>query len=159
MVTIGDKHLEVPIKDFDNDSYDEVVEVVEPVRASEVTVAIDLVSADAKGLLTYFIARFKEAHGYDYISEWVKELSIMKSYKDRYGPDAGPMIEILFDKYAGVINGGVMTVTAFSKGSKWIQDRLYIELQSCRAKAQEPKINVEGLMNSNDFLNRFSVGS
>ena len=158
MVDIGEKHLEV-IKDYDNDNYDEAVEVKEPVRASQSTVKMDLVSAEGKDLLGYFITRFKEAHGYDYVSEWVKELAVMKSFKDRYGPDAGPMIEILFDKYNGVINDGVMTVTAFSKGSKWIQDRLYIELQSCRNKANEPQINSEGLMGSGDFFKRFSVDS
>jgi len=68
------------------------------------------------------------------------------------------MIEILFDKYNGVINDGVMTVTAFSKGSKWIQDRLYIELQSNRAKNAEPKVSTEGLMKSDDFLKRLSLG-
>jgi hypothetical protein len=55
------------------------------------------------------------------------------------------------------MNDGIMTVTAFSKGSKWIQDRLYIELQQCRAKENEPKVNSEGLMGSNDFLKRMSL--
>jgi len=156
MAKIGEKHLEI-INDYDNDNYDEVVEVKEQVRVSEVK--IDLISAEGKELLGYFIARFKEAHGYDYVSEWVKELAVMKSFKQRYGPDAGPMIEILFDKYNGIINDGVMTITAFSKGSKWIQDRLYIELQSCRNKANEPQVNSEGLMGSGDFFKRFSVDS
>jgi len=157
MAQIGEKHLE-EIKDFDNDNYDEVVEVKVPESASDATIKIDLVIADGRQLLTYFIARFKQAHGYDYVSEWVKELSVMKSFKERYGNDAGPMIEILFDKYNGIINDGVMTVTAFSKGSKWIQDRLYIELQNSRNKANEPKVNSEGLMGSNDFLKRLSLG-
>ena len=156
MAQIGEKHLE-EIKDFDNDNYDEVVEVKQEVKSSDPSIQIDLISADGRQLLSYFITRFREAHGYDYISEWVKELAVMKSFKDRYGPDAGPMIEILFDKYNGIINDGVMTVTAFSKGSKWIQDRLYIELQSCRNKANEPQVNSEGLMGSSDFFKRFSV--
>jgi len=154
-MTIGEKHLE-EIRDFDNDSYDEVVEVKQEVRPSQ-TQELDLVNADARALLMYFISRFKQAHGYDYVSEWAKEHSVMKSFKERYGNDAGPMIEILFDKYNGIINDGVMTVTAFSKGSKWIQDRLYIELQNSRAKAAEPKISTEGLMKSDDFLKRLSL--
>lgn len=153
MATIGEKKLEVPIKDFDTEDYDEVVVIDKSEKTS-----IDLINADAKELLVYFCDRFKLAHGYEYKLSWVKELSIFKSFKERYELDAGPMIEILFDKYGGIMNGGVMTVTAFSKGSKWIQDRLYIELQSCKSKAAEPKINVEGLMSSNDFLNRFSMG-
>jgi hypothetical protein len=157
MAQIGEKHLE-EIKDFDNDNYDEVVEVKQEVKSSDPSIQIDLISADGRQLLSYFITRFREAHGYDYISEWVKELAVMKSFKERYGPDAGPMIEILFDKYKGIINDGVMTVTAFSKGSKWIQDRLYIELQNCRNKANEPQVNSEGLMGSNDFLKRLSLG-
>ena len=67
------------------------------------------------------------------------------------------MVQLLFDKYDGIINGGVMTVTAFSKGSKWIQDKLYIELQQSRVK-EEPVIPAEGLMDSNDFLRKLSLG-
>ena len=50
-----------------------------------------------------------------------------------------------------------MTVTAFSKGSKWIQDKLYIELRQDIIKENEPKPNLEGLMDSNDFLKRLAL--
>ena len=67
------------------------------------------------------------------------------------------MVELLFDKYCGIINNQIMTVTAFSRGSKWIQDKLYIELQQSRIK-EEPAPKVEGLMDSNDFLRKLSLG-
>jgi len=148
------KKLIVPIKDFDSDSYDEVIEVpVSKVESSQLSIDEN---SDPKDLLMYFSKRFKEVHGYDYVISWVKEIGILKSFKERYGQDAGPMVELLFDKYAGSINGSVMTITAFSKGSKWIQDRLYIELQ--QSKVKEEPASVEGLMSSNDFFRKISLG-
>lgn len=151
MAQIGEKNLEVPIKDYDNDDYSSVVEeVVKP--------GVDLVNIEAKDLLVYFCERFKQTHGYDYKVDWVKELAILKSYIERYGQDAGPMLAILFDEYKGLMNSKVMTISAFTKGSKWIQDILYIQLQSTRSKEEETKVDTEGLMNSNDFLRRLSLG-
>ena len=49
-----------------------------------------------------------------------------------------------------------MTLTAFSKGSKWIQDTLYIELQQDKIK-EEKRPSSEGLMSTDDFLKRFAV--
>ena len=148
------KSIDGTIQDYDDDNYDEVVEVKTEVNPSDAP--IDLVTADHKELLLYFAKRFKETQGFEYNIEWVKEIAILKSFKERYNLDAGPMIALLFDKYNGVINGGVMTVTAFSKGSKWIQDKLYIELNQDKIKEQEAPINIEGLMSSNDFLERFA---
>ena len=115
-----------------------------------------MTQADARDLLLYFAKRFKETQNFEYSIEWVKEIAILKSFKERYALDAGPMIGLLFDKYNGVLNGQVMTITAFSKGSKWIQDKLYIELNQDKIKEQEPPVNIEGLMDSNDFLERFA---
>ena len=147
------KTIDGPIRNYDDDSYDEPIQIVENSEKSAIP-ELDLVKAEAKELLVYFASRFKEAHGFEYNVEWVKEIAIFKSFKERYAIDAGPMIAVLFDKYKGVINGGVMTATAFSKGSKWIQDLLYIELNKDKIKEAEPKPNVEGLMNSSDFLSR-----
>lgn len=153
MTAVEKKSLEVPVQDYDNDSYDEVVEVKEPTGSIP---EVNLFEAEAKELLLYFARRFKETQGFEYNIEWIKEIAVLKSFKERYQQDAGPMIELLFAKYNGVINGQVMTVTAFSKGSKWIQDKLYIELNQDKIKEQEAPINVEGLMDSNDFLQRFA---
>jgi len=150
------KTVEGEIYDFDLDDYDTVVTEVKPETKQELVEGIDLVTADPRQLLTYFAERFKEVHGYAYNIEWVKEVAILKSFMERYRLDAGPMVALLFDKYRGVINGGVMTVTAFSKGSKWIQDLLYIDLQQTRIK-QENKPSTEGLMGTDEFLQRFSV--
>jgi len=156
MTTVGKKTVDGPLQDFDNDSYDEVVEVPEADKKPSNT-EIDLVKAEPKELLIYFANRFKETQGFDYNVEWVKEIAIFKSYKERYGDDAGPMVALLFDKYNCTLNGQVMTVTAFSKGSKWIQDKLYIELRQDIIKENEPKPNLEGLMDSNDFLKRLAL--
>ena len=141
---------------YDNDSYDEVVEVKVAESREELIAGIDLVNATPRELLIYFADRFKEVHGYAYNVEWVKESAIFKSFSERYGVDAGPMIAILFDNHKGKLNDLVMTATAFSKGSKWIQDTLYIELQQQKQK-QENRNSTEGLMNTNDFIERFAV--
>jgi len=141
--------------DYDDDSYDEVVEVKVIESKEELVASIDLVNASPRDLLLYFSDRFKEKHGYTYNIEWVKETSIFKSFKERYGVDAGPMIALLFDKHGGKLNDLVMTATAFSKGSKWIQDTLYIELQQQKLKEQN-RNSTEGLMNTDDFIERFA---
>lgn len=153
-MTAGKKKFEGPVQDYDNDSYDEVVEVVE--NTSSPLVELDLFTAQPRDLLLYFARRFKDSQGFEYNIEWVKEIAILKSFKERYGQDAGPMIALLFDKYNGIVAGSVLTITAFSKGSKWIQDKLYIELNQDKIKEQEAPISVEGLMDSNDFLERFT---
>lgn len=155
MTMVGKKSINGPIQDYDGDSYDEVVEVKSETEAPT-TENINLEEAQPRDLLLYFAKRFKETQSFEYSIEWVKEIAILKSFKERYNLDAGPMIALLFDKYNGVLNGQVMTITAFSKGSKWIQDKLYIELNQDKIKEQEPPINVEGLMDSNDFLGRFT---
>jgi len=141
---------------YDNDSYDEVV-IVKPIESrQELVASISLEDADARQLLLYFADRFKETHGYTYNIEWVKESAIFKSFKERYGIDAGPMIAVLFDSHKGIINDKVLTVTAFSKGSKWIQDILYIDLRQQKLK-NENRNSTEGLMNTDDFIERFAV--
>ena len=151
-----EKKFDGPLADYDDDSYDEFV-VVEPAASKEELVKeLDLTKADARELLLYFCSRFKETQGYEYNVDWVKETSILKSFKERYGIDAGHMIRILFDKHKGKINDQVMTLTAFSKGSKWIQDTLYIELQQDKIK-EENRPSSEGLMSTDVFLARFNV--
>jgi hypothetical protein len=150
------KTVDGPLYDFDLDDYDTVVEIAKPENKEQLVEGLDLANADGKDLLVYFANRFKETHGYEYTVEWVKEVAIFKSYKERYKLDSGPMIAVLFDKYRGLINGAVMTATAFSKGSKWIQDLLYIDVQQARIK-EETKPSTEGLMGTDEFLQRFSV--
>jgi len=137
------------LKDFDNDSYEEVV-VIEPKDE------VDLEKVTPRELLIYFANRFKETQGFEYTVDWVKEMGIFKAYIERYKTDAGPMVRLLFDKYNCVLNGQVMTATAFAKGSKWIQDKLYIELHQDIIKESEPQPSVEGIMDSGSFLKRFS---
>ena len=155
-MTVEEKSFDgVPVN-YDVDDYDDVIEVQVATSKEELVAEIDLSSASPRDLLLYFSNRYKETHGFEYVVEWVKEVAILKSFKDRYGVDAGPMIAHLFDKHKGSINGQVMTITAFSKGSKWIQDTLYIELQQNKIK-EENKPSSEGLMDTDEFLKRFAV--
>jgi hypothetical protein len=150
-----EKSFDGPLGDYDDNSYDEVV-VQAPESKEDLVKELDLTRADARQLLLYFCSRFKETQGYEYNVDWVKETSILKSFRERYGIDAGPMIEVLFNKHKGKINEQVMTITAFSKGSKWIQDTLYIDLQQNKIK-EENRPSSEGLMSTDDFLKRFAV--
>lgn len=163
------KQLDAPIRDFDTGSYDDVefipkseikVEEVSSPKVKEVKeeVELDLTVATGRELLIYFMKRFKESHGYDYKTDWVKEVSILDSFRSRYGPDAGPMVAILFDKHEGKLTSGIVTVTAFSKGAKWIQDSLYFDLQE-KKKAEVVDSNVEGLISSNEFRRTFSLSN
>jgi len=154
-MTVGEKKFDEPVRDYDNDSYDEVVVVVANEKSSQQE--IDLVSATPKELLIYFANRFKETQGFEYNIEWIKEMAIFKSFKERYGEDAGPMIALLFDKYKCVVNGDVLTATAFTQGAKWIQDKLYIELKKDIIRENTPGPDTEGLMHTNEFLKRFAI--
>jgi hypothetical protein len=151
-----EKSFDGPLSNYDDNSYDEVIETQVPESKEELINELDLTKADARQLLLYFCSKFKETQGYDYNVDWVKETSILKAFRDRYGNDAGPMIKLLFDKHNGKINDQVMTITAFSKGSKWIQDTLYIELQQDKIK-EENRPSSEGLMHTDDFFKRFAV--
>jgi len=150
------KSFDGPLINYDEDDYDTVIEtqVVESKR--ELVEEVDLVKADARQLLLYFASRYKEIHGFDYVVDWVKDIAILKAFKERYGVDAGPMIRILFDQNKGKINDAVMTITAFSKGSKWIQDILHIEVQQNKLK-EENKQSTEGLLNTDEFIKRFAI--
>lgn len=150
------KSFDGPFINYDEDDYDTVIEtqVVESKR--ELVEEVDLVKADARQLLLYFASRYKEIHGFDYVVDWVKDIAILKAFKERYGVDAGPMIRILFDQNKGKINDAVMTITAFSKGSKWIQDILHIEVQQNKLK-EENKQSAEGLLNTDEFIKRFAI--
>ena len=145
----------VPV-DYDDDDYNEVVEVRQVESKEELISTIDLPNASPRELLIYFTDRFKETHGYAYNVEWVKETAIFKSFKERYGMDAGPMVAVLFYNHRGKINDQVMTITAFSKGSKWIQDTLYIELQQNKIK-EENRNSTEGLLQTDEFIRRFTA--
>jgi hypothetical protein len=155
MTTVGERSFDESARDYDNDSYDEVILVKENERPSQQE--INLVSATPKELLVYFANRFKETQGFEYNVEWVKEMAIFKSFKERYGEDAGPMVALLFDKYNCVINGDVMTATAFTQGAKWIQDKLYIELKKDTIRENTPGPSTEGLMRTDEFFKRFAV--
>jgi hypothetical protein len=150
------KSFDGPLANYDEDDYDAVIETPVVESKKDLVEELDLEKADARQLLIYFASRYKEVHGFDYVVEWVKEIAILKSFKERYGVDAGPMIAILFDKNKGKINDAVVTITAFSKGSKWMQDILHIEVQQNKIK-EENKQSTEGLLNTDEFIKRFAI--
>lgn len=153
------KNLEVPIRDFDTSSYDDVEFIPkEPVVVEIVEESVDLCLATERELLDYFRRKFKESHGYEYKIDWLKDTAIFRSFISRYGPDAGPMVRILFENHNGKLNAvdGVITVTAFSKAAKWIQDMLYCDLQEEKKKKVLDN-SAEGLITSNDFRKAFNV--
>ena len=124
-------------------------------RSIEDRMGLDLATADGRQLLLYFANRFQESHGYEYHLMVTKERAIMTSFKERYGPDAGPMVALLFDEYQGWWEGQVATITAFTQGAKWIQDILYTTLQEKR-KTEVEATEVSGrLENSSEFLASF----
>ena len=153
---VSEKAFDVAPGEYDDDSYDDYQEVTQPDSINDLVKEVSLKDPTAKELLMYFANRYKEVHGFEYIVEWVKEVTIFKSFIERYGVDAGPMVELLFDKHAGKLDNMVLTVTAFTKGSKWIQDKLYIELQQNRIK-QENKPSSEGIMATDEFFSRFAI--
>jgi len=155
-MTVEEKKFDGPLANYDDNDYDEIVE--EQVTSSKQVLVedLDLANAEPRQLLLYFASRYKEVHGFEYVIEWVKEIAILKSFKERYGVNAGPMIKLLFDKHKGKINDMDLTLTAFTKGSKWIQDALYVELQQDKIK-ESNRPSSEGLMSTDDFLKRFNV--
>jgi hypothetical protein len=151
------KNLEVPIKDFDDNGYDDSQYVL-PESDIENPKELDLSIATGSQLLDYFLKRFKEAHGYDYVVDKEYDRSTFDLFRDRYGTDAGHMVRILFDNHNGKLSAtdGVITVKAFARGAKWLQDMLYFDLQE-EKKKQILDNSVEGLMAADDFIRRFRL--
>lgn len=104
-----------------------------------------------RDLLIHFTKRFEETHNIPYIIEWDKETSYFKGFMSRYGIDSYEIVNILFDKFKGNINGNIITATGFSKGAKWIQDILFNALWEERNKKNKP--TATGTLNGEDFVN------
>jgi hypothetical protein len=105
-----------------------------------------------RDLLVYFTNRFEETHNIPYVIEWDKETSYFKGFMARYGVDAPAIVDVLFDKFKGNINGNIITATGFAKGSKWIQDILFNALWEERNKKNKPS-TATGTLNGEDFVN------
>lgn len=104
-----------------------------------------------RDLLVYFAKRFEETHNIPYVIEWDKETSYFKGFMTRYGVDAPDIVDILFDKFKGNINGNIITATGFSKGAKWIQDILFNAMWEERNKKNKPS-TATGTLNGEDFV-------
>ena len=105
-----------------------------------------------RDLLVHFCKRFEETHNIPYIIEWDKETSYFKGFISRYGVDASEIVDVLFDKFKGNINGNIITATGFSKGAKWIQDILFNALWEERNKKNKPS-TATGTLDGEDFVN------
>jgi len=173
------KQLEVELRDFDTNDYsvefidkesakskpiESLLKKEEPTKLQEVinsdieSCNTEIPLVDGYKLQQYFLKRFKEVHGYEFVSADNSDIQIFDDFKNRYGDDAGPMIKILFDKHQGKLKSvdGVITINAFKKNAKWIQDMLYCELQEDK-KNNNVDNSTEGLMSSHDFIRFFSV--
>lgn len=104
-----------------------------------------------RDLLVYFSEKFEKTHSIPYIIEWDKETSYFRGFIARYGVDAKDIVDILFDKFKGNINGNIITATGFSKGAKWIQDILFNAMWEERNKKNRPIAT--GTLNGEDFVN------
>jgi hypothetical protein len=105
-----------------------------------------------RDLLIRFSNRFEETHNIPYVIEWDRETSYFKGFIARYGIEAPGIVDILFDKFKGSINGTIITATGFSKGAKWIQDILFNALWEERNKKNKPS-TATGTLNGEDFVN------
>lgn len=105
-----------------------------------------------RDLLVHFCKRFEETHNIPYVIEWDKETSYFKGFISRYGVDAPEIVDVLFDKFKGNINGNIITATGFSKGAKWIQDILFNALWEERNKKNKPS-TATGTLDGEDFVN------
>jgi hypothetical protein len=167
------KQLGGPIKDFDQGGYDGVEFIPKKVTVNKIALnnkilvnsvverekhELDLSIASGSQLLDYFVERFEQSHGYKYVVLRDRDVNIMDNFRDRYGLDAGPMIKILFDNHNGKLDAteGIISPTAFAKGSKWIQDMLYCELQEEKKKTVLDNSS-EGLMSADDFIRAFKM--
>ena len=177
------KKLDVPIRDFDTDDYGTIefipkdVSITvesEKIEHQEETPAYKNLSeainsdienkntgiplVDGTKLFEYFKKRFQECHGYSYPADAGNEVNIFEDFKNRYGDNAGPMVKILFDKHQGKLSAvdGIITINAFKRGAKWIQDMLYCEVQEDK-KRNLVDTSTEGLMSARDLIRFFSV--
>lgn len=93
----------------------------------------------------YFKARYEKTHGVSYTvaGELKKKyVTVMRSFRGRYGPDAGLMMQVFFDEWGGKVRDETYGIEAFTVGNDWLQKRLLVAVQKRRIKqrkAQQPK--------------------
>jgi len=82
-------------------------------------------------LLTHFKRRWQEVHGYAYRGSDIrgKDASIMRAYSKRYGADAKPVMDFLFDKHRGHYappgeRPRLQGIELFTSGSQWLCNML-----------------------------------
>lgn len=109
-------------------------------------------------LLRHFMTRHEQVHGYPYKPDRAKDASIFRAYAARYGADALPVMDFLFDRHAGLYTDGskpprVQGPQLFCKGSSWLCDQLRDEYY----KSQEADAALErngGMMGLDELLGR-----
>jgi hypothetical protein len=98
------------------------------------------------GLVRYYRERFARALGYPYPlagdpagarTQENREGSVMRAFERRWGEEAGPILRWFFERHGGRWEGTpAMIPRLCSAGSKWIQDRLYMEMMDARRPAE-----------------------
>lgn len=117
----------------------------------------DWAEATNEQLLNYFINKYERTHGYPYRVE-AKDRATIQSFHRRYEEYAGPIIKQLFDEHDGEMGGEIQSTSCFSKGSKWIQDILYTEVQERRKDErakQKRRSERGGFMSGKEFIDMF----
>lgn len=96
---------------------------------------------DERQLFHYFLESFKRTLGYEYATTTrrVKEIAILRGFRARYGPDAGPIIQFLFQELGGRWKDEVASITMLSEGAKWIQDGIRAQLWERRDRERETR--------------------
>lgn len=115
----------------------------------------NLESATPEQLLFYFMARYKLQHGYEYMMDKPKDSSTVRAFKNRYKEHSGAIIRLLFDRYRGKWAGQIQNTACLSRGSKWITDKLYSEVQEERKRGEERETRGE-ITSAESFLEMFS---
>lgn len=115
----------------------------------------DLETASVDVLLFYFMARYKMQHGYEYMVDKPKDTATVRAFRTRYKEHSGAIIQLLFDKYKGRWGGEIQSTACLSRGSKWITDKLYSEVQEGRKREEERETRGE-ITSAESFLEMFS---
>lgn len=86
--------------------------------------------------LVAYIKSYQEAFGINLKVEGTKERSVFRSLQRVYGPQqAGLIVKWAFYKYRGSFRDEPIGFFIFSKGNKWWTDKLHMEVQLEKKKA------------------------
>lgn len=106
-----------------------------------------------------FYDEFEKRFGYVYGGVWPKSTSIMSAFWRRY-PDAEQIIEFVFGRKRGLVDGKPVTVELFAMNSDWRVQQVRNELRAYEVEDREAQRLREsgGWLDGDSFNNRKTVG-